>query len=190
MAATSVKYPGSTTTKGSDDPWTNIGNITSDNNTDATCVIGSQDNGSSYAVGYNFGFTSSDIPSGSTIDGIVVEVEAWRSAGSIAGELVFILYSDATGGTQIGDTVFSGLNITGTRAVYTAGSPSDTWNSSATQSQVVNSSFGAGVRYRRTSSSGTVAFDFIRVTIYYTAPTTKIPQVVSRLQAVPRASSW
>ena len=75
MADTGLTNPGTGTTKvlaGSSMNWSGAGNILSSDNVDASVAPGTGAVYSNYLVAKNFGFS---IPSGATIDGIIVKIE-------------------------------------------------------------------------------------------------------------------
>lgn len=74
MAVTDWKFPGTAANvnNGGYYPWSNVDNIKADDsNTAICCTNGTADkNPTDYLTATNFGFTSSDIPTGATINGI------------------------------------------------------------------------------------------------------------------------
>jgi hypothetical protein len=104
-----------------------------------------------------FGFS---VPNTNTITGIEVKLEG--AGTTAAGEIQVRLSWD--GGTALGDTKTTGT-LTATDAVYTIGSPSDTWGHSWTPSETVNGAFS--IELISQPSGNTVKVDAIRVRIYH-----------------------
>ncbi len=161
--------------------WSNPGNIVSSNNTRATA----QTNGLSqtnYLKGTNFGFS---IPSGSTIDGIIVEVERMKSGTgtSVKDYNIKIVKSDGSIGTT--DKADTATNWPTTEAYKTYGSSSDLWGESWTYSDINDVDFGVVVV--ATIDGGGPKFmsvanvDHIRITVYYTAGGSSSPSIESDL---------
>jgi hypothetical protein len=143
--------------------WGTPGNIVSDNGSDATITSGSS--GSDYLVGRNCGFS---IPTGATINGVLVRVEASESAGG--SEALLAQLQDATAalvGTNKTNT--NEGNITGTaKAVYTFGSTSDVWGASLTPAIVNDPDFGVRLWF---ATSHTMQIDYVTIAIEYTETT-------------------
>ena len=74
MAVTDYKFPGTAANvnNGGYFQWSNVDNIKADDSDSAlTCTNGTADkNPTDYLTATNFGFTSTDIPTGATINGI------------------------------------------------------------------------------------------------------------------------
>jgi hypothetical protein len=129
---------------------------------------------SNYLKLTNYGFT---IPTGATIDGIVLEISRKANVSS----------SITTGSRIMDDTVklvkggtVSGTNkaLTGTanrwptgEAIATYGSSSDLWGLTWTDTDINASNFGAvlAVVDNRGDGSETGSVNFFRITVYYTA---------------------
>lgn len=160
MPATSAKYPTNATGTG----WTSPTNIYSDNNTDASVAL-TGSNTSNDLIGTIFGFTSSDIPADSTIDGVYVEFEAYATGTAPS---INDVYLTKNGYGSSGTDKATG-SLTGSRATYTFGGSSDGWSASLTQSDVTAASFGLMVNFKAAGAC-TVYVDWFRITIYYTPP--------------------
>jgi hypothetical protein len=138
--------------------WTNPGNITSDNATDASCNAAAT---SQYLVGRNCGFA---IPTDATIVGVTVRIEAAEtSAGSetLNGRL-----QDETGAlTGSGKTASIGGT---TPTVYTYGGTADLWGATLTPAIVNDADFG--VRFWFTTAHN-MTVDYVTIAIEYSTPT-------------------
>jgi hypothetical protein len=145
--------------------WTTTGNIVSSDNNYATASL--NDNIiSHYLKATNFVFT---IPSGSTINGITVDIEKKAGTASrIRDYRVRIIK-----GGLIGATDKSNSNWWGNTDTYTTyGSSSDLWGESWTYSDINNSNFGVAISAYKNSTAGNAivaSIDHIRITISYTA---------------------
>lgn len=140
--------------------WTNPGNITASDNSDAT--PGSTGSGTTsdrlYASGFGF-----SIPAGATIDGFLVEIEGSRTGNVSIGQPRL---------TKDGSTYTSGIGsiqaMTGTDAYYSFGGSTELAGTTWTDSEVNASGFGVGFQVAGTSpSGGTANMDHLRVTVYY-----------------------
>ncbi len=174
MASQGPNAPGTTAndTGVGTKPWANPGNSTSSDNiysTITTLTIGFPIT-TNYLKVTNFGFS---IPSGATIDGIVVEFE--RKSSFLTGSFY---YKDSTislskGGTISGnnkaDTITSWST---TEGFFSYGSSSDLWGLSWTDTDINASTFGVAISIlgnRGGKNNVTASVDFIRITVYYTA---------------------
>src|SRR3990167_10006270 len=169
MVNTGATYPGTTGTNtsiGTQD-WTNTGNISADDNVTADCLFDTVDQISYYLKATNFGFS---IPTGSTIDGIVAEVQCWDQG--VAFNTIENSVKIVKGGTISGDekSTGAGMNSPPSSTTFTYGSSSDLWGLSWTVSDINASDFGLVWSSKCTSTmfGGYTNVDFIRITIYYT----------------------
>lgn len=123
---------------------------------------------SQYLKVTNFGFS---IPSGATIDGILVEIELKTDSGSfyIQDNSVKIVKGGTISGT---DKKRAGSSYwTPSEAVISFGGATDLWGVSWTDSDINSSGFGVGISARIDTgkASSTAQIDHIRITVYYTA---------------------
>lgn len=149
--------------------WTNPGNITSHNATYATNTS-SAGNATHYLKGTNFGFS---IPAGATIDGITVEIFAFKSGsggGSYSDSTIKIVKADGTIGstnkatsTQLGATP---------GAYITYGGSSDLWGETWTASDINDADFGVVGSWTSATNTSAISVDDYRITIAYTAAST------------------
>jgi hypothetical protein len=167
MANTSATSPGTMANGGESFQlaWTNPDNAkVSDGvyatNTNATYGV------SQTLRATNFGFS---IPTGATINGILVEVQQLASASNTI--------TDYTGGTtfpvlsKAGSPIATGkANVAKwptSEAYRSYGSSSDLWGETWTPTDINNSGFGVRVCCQNNSAL-TASVDHIRITVYYT----------------------
>ena len=170
-ATTSATFPGSCV----DDAtvgtvtWSNPGRATASDNSRATAVLAASAV-SHYLKCTNFNF-GSQIPSGSTIDGILVEWEKLSSSAStIRDSSVRIIQ----GGSLAGTDKSAGAFWPTTEAFVSYGGAADTWGLMWTAAQVTanNTSFGVVISATNGGTGNrTASVDSVRVTISFTAPT-------------------
>jgi len=115
-----------------------------------------------------FGFTASDIPANSTIDGITVEIDNHKT-GTASNRLVINLLN-------VGTCTAKNLTQDSTDdATYDVlGGAADTWSCTAlTQANIVNSAFGVTVNANKVSGPNPAAnswlVDHVKVTVNFTA---------------------
>lgn len=145
--------------------WTTPTNVYSNNG--ARAYRGPMNSGEKtyYLKVTGFGFS---IPSGATIDGIVVEYErnAPFSSGSIKDYAVRIVKGGAIGATDRS----TATAWPGSEAYESHGGASDLWGESWTDGDINASNFGVAISAQCTASSGDYAqIDHVRATVYYTA---------------------
>lgn len=161
--------------------WTNPTNAASSNNVYSTISSTGVTTTSHYLSATNFGFS---IPSGATIDGVVVEYERKASKANALEQVVDATVKLVIGGSIVGTNKNSATRWSTTEAFFTYGSSSDLWGNTITQSDVNSSNFGVVLNVTITNNGklptigGSV--DFVRMTIYYTAGTsTAISKVIN-----------
>lgn len=159
--------------------WTNPGNIVSSNDTRATSTIASGET-TQYLHATNFGFS---IPSGATIDGIVVSIE--RSNLNF-DTLVDTSVNIIKGGTRGSTNKASGTSwpSSDTAASYGTGT-TDLWGETWTDTDINASTFGVALRAQNNGGMGPdddARVDFIEITVYYTESTPNEATVAKTLQ--------
>lgn len=151
-----------TATGGHASGWSNPNSAFSSNNIYATETI--EDRNQSYE---NFGF---NIPSGSTIKGIEVLVEA-KHTDPVGCQIEPILHSVSANA----DSDRKVQAVTGSDATYILGSPTDLWGSTWAASDFSNANFYTEVQFDDTTgnscSNGTLSLDHIQVKVYYASST-------------------
>lgn len=145
--------------------WTNPGNIVSSNNTYASCTVPSTGGSTTnYIKGTNFGFS---IPSGATIDGIIVEVERVDTNYNVTDSTAKLVKADTIVGTN---KALAG-QWSNTEGVFTYGSSTDLWGTSWTDTDINATNFGFVLNAFNPSfkSLGLPKVDHIRITVHYTS---------------------
>jgi len=196
MADTGATYPSTiVTTKlgmgGDNNTWSDPTNAGADDGSYASITAATFDtNDESYALlSTNFGFV---ITAGSTIDGIVVEIERYYVDGTCA-DYQARLYS---GGALYGDAKTSGTNwgaYPASVGIVTIGGTSDKWGATLTPDIVNNSGFGIAYVCQSTGTNTDAFVDYIRMTIYYTAPSGPTPNAYNKIlytSEPPTPNAW
>ena len=171
MATAGPRYPGTVATEigpSGDNDWTNASNIGADDGSEAQITAATYDAGDhSYRLkATNFGF-SADIPAGSTINGITVEIDRRDFAGDAQDQEVRLYDANPS---LVGDDKQTADSWPTTSAIATYGGASDTWNAGLTADDVRSSVFGVALIVLANSANTDIGVDFIRVTIDYTPP--------------------
>lgn len=170
--------------------WSGTGNAAASDDAYATVSLGIGD--LSYALRCtNFGFTSDDIPSGATIDGILVEVEVSQDGDAVSAVSPLVYSGSQLGGGFAGlgsSAGNAGFTPDGTDTYWPLGGPTDLGNDTITQAMVVDSSFGIDVYFSAGIGIGSnVSVDHVRMTVYYTdvggGTQTLTPSLVTNSQA-------
>jgi len=145
-------------------PWSNPGNITADDNADASTLNFDSDEVNYHLRSHSYGFT---IPAGATIDGIEVQVEKLNSGGTASDNESRL----AKAGAMVGaDRSVGGIWPTA-RTVVTYGSPTDLWGTTWTPAEINAAGFGFSIQAAATNVSN-VFVDYHRIIVYYTNTTT------------------
>lgn len=142
--------------------------VSSDNNVYAG-IIPATAGVSNYLRATNFGFTSTDIPVGSSIDGFEIEVIQFRSGTPVVvSTQVFLVKSSAVVGSNFGTT--ADWAVTETAVVY--GSSTQLGGTSWSQSDVTSSGFGAALSVTLGAGIAPInrvqLVEQVRVRAYYT----------------------
>ncbi|MCJ7576549.1 MAG: PKD domain-containing protein, partial [Dehalococcoidia bacterium] len=149
--------------------WASVNNSLTQNNQYATASLVSKDQITHYLKVTNFGFA---IPSGATIQGILVEVDRYGGASGLGNEIFDSSIRLVKGGTIDGTDRSAGAvwptSDTNTYASY--GNSTDLWGLNWTPADINGSGFGAVISaVKGTSSRDMTAYvDHIRMTVYYT----------------------
>lgn len=149
--------------------WTNPGNAAASDNSRASVSLAVPGSISHYLKATNFGFA---IPSGATIDGIVVEVECARSTGAKSSGTCADSKARIVKGGVIGATDKANATAWASADTYlTHGSSSDKWGETWTDTDINSSTFGFVISAKSTAAKATAIplVDHIRITVYYTA---------------------
>lgn len=162
--------------------WTNPDRAVSSNNSYATTgtIFGANDP-TQYLKCTNFGFA---IPGGSTIDGIIVEVERKSDASSTECKDSRVRIVKADG--AIGTTDKASADIWPTTEAYkTYGTSSDLWGETWTAEQINDADFGMVIATTKHDSAGLGSIDHVRITVHYTAGASSAVQDVIMSGVVP-----
>ena len=179
MSTAGPKFPGtvaSLANAGSSEnaeAWVSPGNVSANDGTEASITAATFDSPdiSQLLVCSNFGFTSADIPAGSTINGITVEIERRDQAiGAASDNRVQLAKGTAFAnlvGTNKADTATDWPTAV---AVATYGGAADLWGTTWTDAEVTATSFAVMLSVQADAANTDIFVDFVRVTIDYTAP--------------------
>jgi hypothetical protein len=149
--------------------WSNPGNITASNNSRALASLNATNTTTQILRATSFGFTAADIPPGSAVVGIEVEIERQKgSGGSNTATDLLIRLRNASG--QAGDDKATGTGWPSTDGTATYGGGADTWSAGLTDSDLRDSGFGVDIRAQRTGGTPTPAVDHVRIRVHYTEP--------------------
>lgn len=154
--------------------WGVPANITSDNAVYSTASTSVESFAvSNYLRGTNFGF---NVPSGSTINGILVELQLFADA-YLPAEPVVITASQCKivkGGSAAGTLQSPSFSdITDTESLLTYGSASNLWGTTWSAADINSSNFGFDfqVSFDDAISLGNACnVDYIKITVDYTPP--------------------
>lgn len=138
--------------------WFNESNVYTSNNSNSVSFAAT----TYYLKCGTFGFA---IPSGATIDGIVVEIEKSGSSASAVSDNRVRIVKGGTIGTT--DKAAAGFWPT-TDAYTTYGTSSDLWGESWTDTDINASGFGVAISATATGGAQS-QIDHVRITVYYTA---------------------
>jgi hypothetical protein len=170
--------------------WTNPNNAKVSDNVYATVVdnVGNLNLLTHYLKATNFGFS---IPTGATINGILVEAEVKASQYTSSAEEVRenstkIVKSNGSFGTTEKANTAQANHYPTTEAYRSYGANNDLWGETWSYSDINNSNFGVGISARLLDDGGGVTsyIDHIRITVYYT--TTSYSGILKR----PNGSNW
>lgn len=150
--------------------WTGPTNVFSSNDSRATVSLGGP---FTATRGLRItGFDFSAIPGGSTINGIVVEVE--RSCSSTSGNphdsYLGLVKAATADGDIYGTNKASGTTWPTSDAYATYGSSSDLWGGTWSLADIQNAGFGIDIHVVISGFkvASTVRIDHVRITVYYT----------------------
>lgn len=173
MAVTSWKFAASGSSV------TGIGSVSwTGNTTDVTADDGVRIAASPIAAGgitnwlrSYFAFTTSDVPVGSTIDGIEVEVDTYGiNTYSVRFYAARLVIGGTIGGTNVSGMPSTNWGGVGSDAPLTLGGATNLWASSPTASDCVGATFGVAIAAENyeASKSRDASVDYVKMRIYYT----------------------
>lgn len=165
MASTGPNSPSTVANAGTGVDWTNPTNITSADSSNATVFL--EDGNTVLATKYlratGFGF---NVPSGATINGVVVEYLGSNSSSDGHTTEVKLV----KGGTEAGTAKTNG-DASSAPSYNTFGTSSDLWGNTLTDSDVNGSGFGVSMKCSIGSLGGNTfngSVDHVRLTVHYT----------------------
>lgn len=138
--------------------WTNVTNMDS-NSAFATCSLITSQN-TDVALVTTFGFS---IPSGATIDGIVVTLNGKDSSSNHQGTTYVQLLK---GGSATGTAKTITMPTTATNETF--GTSTDLWGGTWAYSDINASNFGVGIQEQGVSGNDTLSIENVQIEVYYT----------------------
>lgn len=164
MASTVATFPGT----GADDAgvgtiaWSDPGNVTAEDGATVNAVLATGEI-THYLLATNFGFS---IPSGSTINGIVV---SWRKQGafSVMDHRVRIIKGGVIGSTDKASISPWSSSLANTS--YGTGT-TDKWGETWTAADINAATFGAAIAATEPGSGNTAAIDRVTIVVHYNPP--------------------
>jgi hypothetical protein len=169
MAVTDYKFPGTAANvaNGGYAPWSSPDYAKTDDSNSAS-TSPSKKNDSDYLTLTNFGFTSSDIPDGATINGIEFVINRNHDeANNVYDVLLYLLKN----GTQHGSNLASATYWPTSFTDATYGGSTNLCGGSWTQADILDADFGFQLSIKATADpgSGIVSrVDFGKIRVYYT----------------------
>ena len=145
--------------------WSDPENAQTDNATYATSAVLKNDI-SCYLNCYDYGFTTSDIPEGSIIQGVLVEVQRKSSAQySLYDNNIRLLIAGSPDGTNKASGIF--WPVAEDSREY--GGEASLWELSLDEYDIRDADFGARVQaYNYDNSTRTASVDVVRVKVFFT----------------------
>lgn len=171
MSVTSYKFAGTAANVDRDSKaeWTNPDYAKADDTNYTVCVVNKDTYGDWLRL-TNFGFSTSDIPSGSTINGIEIAIMKSTSyAGqSYIKDSALYLYNDGAVGSNLASAV--AWSYKDVMAEVTYGGATNMCGTSLTQADIVANTFGIQLSALNieTSSNQNANVDYIKIRVYYT----------------------
>lgn len=145
---------------------------------DNSCSATFDDNDTLTLTDFDF-----DLPPDSTIEGILVEPKGGRDIAT--GTFSLRLTKDGSNpvGTARNANVTNNATLCSQTAFFSAGGAMDQWGTAWTQAEIESSSFGVIVTTPTSVGSATSFLDTVRITIFFTAPSTPTPEPTSTASA-------
>ena len=163
MAVTGWKYAGTAATvdNGTSVDWSNPDYAKADDTSYASCAV--PKNGASDLLTLsNFGFSSSDIPSGSTIDGIEFVMSRYAGTDFMTENALYLRKASGRTGSNMASTTYWAISSP-TEKTY--GGATEMCGTTLTQSDIVASTFGIELAITQNT---TYYVDYIKIRVYYT----------------------
>ena len=117
----------------------------------------------------NFGFAIGDVPAGSSIDGIEVQIE--RRANTDVDIRDSAIYLRNGAAAQAGDNKADvGTDWPVADAYATYGGAADTWNAGLTAADIIDADFGIDIsaQNQHATNARNAQIDYVQIRIYYT----------------------
>lgn len=165
MATAGPNSPGTLSQDAAGPAWSNLSNVTSSNNTRATCSLLAPDANSARMILSNFGFS---IPTGATIDGIVLQIEGYSTTSPNTNAITYLFKT--VGGTEFGST-FTTMPQTTESVVSSAtfSGSSYLWETTWTPAEINSTGFGTRIFWANNDSiDQTVHIDHVTIVVHYT----------------------
>lgn len=177
MAVTAYKHfatLSSATRTGGAVAWTNPGNAGASDDTYATSVITTATE-THWLWGENAGFTTSDVPTGSTILGFEISFERKVLNGPTGFSGQATTYYNAVKASALHGTQKTTVNTpTGSDTNEVVGGAADLWGGTFTDADVIATTTGVAIAFGDTLHNGvTISADDIQIRWYYTPPNTR-----------------
>ena len=165
--------------------WQNHANIKVDDADYARCNMTSGPSDSQFLIGKTF---ASSVPDGATIDGYVVELDRRGAVGNIS-DTGLSLGEDDPGTpkwTPLSENRGDLTTWPSSFAEKSYGGASDTWATSFTPAEVRDAEWGVSLAVTNNNVTQSNAFvNFIRITIYWTVPSTGQPFILQNNRVLP-----
>jgi hypothetical protein len=169
MAVTAYKFAGTAASvdRDSKGAWSDPDYAKADDTSYTTNIVDKNTYGD-WLLLTNFGFTSSDIPSGATINGIEFAICRSNSSSADADmtDSALYLYDDGQVGDNLASASHWAYNSVMTEAVY--GGATNMCGTSLTQADIVASTFGVQLSVRVGDVIVDPNVDYIKIRVYYT----------------------
>ena len=172
MAVTDYKFPGTAANvnNGGYSLWVSVDNIKADDSEAALVLTSSTKNPTDYLTATNFGFSSSDIPSGATINGFEFVVNRAGSEADSQYDYQLYMLKD---GTQHGDNLASATKWPTSLTDATYGGATSLLGGTWAQTDIVGvTTFGfqLAIKSHIKSDSGEfTSVEHVKLRVYYTA---------------------
>ena len=164
-------------------PWSNPDNAKTDNDTYADCHV-TKDSYGDWLRLTNFGFTTSDVPVGSIIDGIEVKIQRYAQTAVDISDSALYLRNAAD--SQTGDNKASAVKWASSEEEVTRGALGDDWNASLVDTDVIHINFGVDLSAANSNQSSDIYayIDVISIRIHYTTTATVTTQAVDNVESI------
>jgi hypothetical protein len=145
--------------------YANGGGYATDTNSGTGSSTGCTDSSKDRHVFYNYGIS---VPSGNTVTGIEVRLDAWRGSTSASTRKMCVRLSWDGGNTwTTPTTAYQTSNLTTSQQTYTLGGPGDTWGHAWTPSELSDANFRVQVTDVASNTSTTFYLDWAAVRVYH-----------------------